>query len=316
MTSRTIANLFRCLPVAATCFYACKIDQAAFAARPDPVAMHNKNVMYRAHMAFDGRRLTQARQLVEPLCFRPDSTADMYCLLAECYMDDYQQNSADFARVESVLRAAIKADPSYSQAYKDMAEFNNLQGEYKKAIEYGIKATQCPHPVTGAYRQTAIAYSNLGQYDKALTEINTFLSTIKSEEPPFIMKAGILEKMKRWDDAVAVYRQAFKIRPQDVTMYSITRCLESAHKYDEAVNEISKLIKINPADSEALSLRAKLHKENKNYAGALNDLSSALQIDPSARIYKERASVNLLLGRKQAADSDIAAAKKIDAKEY
>lgn len=291
--------------------------QAAIAARPDPVTRHNQAVLKQARMFYEFGHTAEARRLIEPLCFCKETTAPMYCLLAEAYIDDYSQNPSDSKKIVSILQAAIKLDPSSSVAYKDMAEFCNVEGQYQKAVEYGLKSLQCPHPYLGTYRQTAIAYSNLGQYDKALAAINTFINLDKTRrDQTYTMKAGILEKMKRYDDAVAAYRQAFALRSDDMTLNSIVRCLEAEHKFAEAVSEISRLIKINPNDSEALAVRAKLQKTNKNYGAALDDYSKAINIDPSARLYKARADIYLLIGQKLAADRDLASARKADASKF
>lgn len=292
------------------------ICQCSSNAAPDPVALHNRALLARAQALYSGGHVLEARRIVEPLCFHKESTAPMYCLFAETYIDDYSQNPADSKKIETILQAAVKADPSYSQCYKDLAEFYNLQGDYKKAIEYGTKSLACPKPYLYVYRQTVIAYSNLGQYDKALIDIDKFISRDSSKDATFIMKAGILEKLNRYDEAVSAYRIAFTKRPQDLTMYNITRCLEMQHKYGEAIGEISRLVKINPHDAEALAVRAKLQKENKNYASALDDLGRAIDIEPTSRLYKARADVYLLLGQKKAAEKDLASAKKVDASEF
>jgi tetratricopeptide (TPR) repeat protein len=296
--------------------YALLLGPGALATRPDPVALHNQAVTARARALITGGHTLEARRLIEPLCFTRDTTAPMYCLLAETYIDDFSQNPSDSKKIEMILQAAIKADPSFSLAYKDMAEFCNVQGDYKKAVEYGNKSLACPEPYIWVYRQTAIAYSNLGQYDKALADINKFIALDSSKDATFTMKAGILEKMKRYDEAVAAYRQAFAKRPQDMTILNIVRCLEAQRKFPQAIDEISQLIKLNPHDPEAFAIRAKLQRENKNYAAALNDLGRAIDMDPTSRLYKARADVYNLLGQKQAAERDLASAKKVDSSEF
>ena len=118
--------------------------------------------------------------------------------------------------------------------------------------------------------------------------------------------------MKRYDDAVATYRKAFELRHQDMTLYSITRCFEMQHKYAEATTEVSRVIKMNPHDAEALAVRGRLQSQCKNYAEALKDFSKAIDIEPTVRLYKSRASAYQKLGQKQAAERDLASAIKLD----
>jgi hypothetical protein len=119
--SNKIKLLRRWLQTAAAMQACWLISGPTSAAPPVQRASTNQIILARARALFTAGHVLEARRIVEPLCNRPDSSAAMYCLLAETYIDDYAQNSKDSTKIETILRTAIKIDPTYSLTYKDLA---------------------------------------------------------------------------------------------------------------------------------------------------------------------------------------------------
>jgi tetratricopeptide (TPR) repeat protein len=74
---------------------------------------------------------------------------------------------------------------------------------------------------------------------------------------------------------------------------------------------MDKVLKENPKSVPTLQNRAWLHRENKDYARAEADYNTAIGFDDdNALLYTMRAGALLRLGRKEAAMSDFASARK------
>jgi tetratricopeptide (TPR) repeat protein len=77
------------------------------------------------------------------------------------------------------------------------------------------------------------------------------------------------------------------------------------------IADMDKVLKENPKSVPALQNRAWLHRENKDYARAEADYNTAIGFDDdNALLYTMRAGALLRLGRKEAAMSDFASARK------
>ncbi|MBS1999557.1 MAG: hypothetical protein JSS86_24695 [Cyanobacteria bacterium SZAS LIN-2] len=262
------------------------------------------------HHVLDGRRL------LEPACKRPNATSRMHAFLAKAYMDDPEQDSRILSRVDGELQTAVRLDPENGMAYSFMAEFDNLQGEYKRALVNAQKALTVKKPFPDALRQLAIAHSNLGDYKAALAETEARAKVNGRTEAYFLSMGDLLEKLNRRPEAVQNYREALKMRNVDTTVNKIVACLESDGKYQDAIVEISKLIQKNPIDSEALAKRGELQAKLKHYKESIADYTAAIDLDESARLYSARAQVYKSMGLRQKADDDIASAKKASAANF
>jgi len=268
-----------------------------------------------AHLV-SGHHVIDARRLLEPACSRPNSTSTMHCLLAKAYMDDLEQDPKVLKRVDGELQTAIKLDPENGFAYRVMAEFANLQGEYKKALVDANKALAVKHPDKDAYRQLTIAHSNLGDYKAALVDVEARYKTNGPTEPHFLTKASLLEKLNRRAEAAQQYREALKVHNVDITANLLVECLKADGKYQDAVVVLSDMIKKNPNDSEALAKRGDLQSKLKHYKESIQDYSEAIDLEPSPRLYTARAAVYALNNQKKQADDDLVKAKKMSASNF
>jgi len=241
----------------------------------------------------------------------------MYCILAKTYLDDVDQNTKAINSILPDLKLAITLDPKSGYPYRLLAEYYNLQGDYKQAVLCCQKALKLNASDSDAWRQQAISHFNLEDYKAALADIDAriALSNNGPTESMTTMRGNILEKLNRPQDAIACYRQSAKKRDTDILTNSIVRCLETQNKYQEAIDEISRLIKRNPADDEALTYRASLQTKLKNYKAALRDFSMAITLEPSAGHYKSRAAIYKLLGQNKEAEADLIKAKKNESSE-
>ncbi|MBU6452553.1 MAG: tetratricopeptide repeat protein [Cyanobacteria bacterium REEB67] len=260
--------------------------------------------------------ILDGRRILIPLCHRPETTARMYTLLARTYIEDPEQDPKMNGEIERDLKMAMSLDPNDGMSFRWMANFCNLQGQYKESLIYADKAIKAKLTDNAAYREKAVSYSNLGRFDEAIKALDSLIAVSGPSDSVFTSKAKLLEKLKRYPAAEAAYRQSIAARNQDTTVFLLVHCLDLDGKYQEAITELNKQLKVNPDDSEALAMRARLAAKNKNIPMALADLSKAIDLEPTSKLYNERAAIFASLGKQDAAARDLAQARRLDAKPF
>lgn len=259
--------------------------------------------------------MEDAQKILIPACRKPSATGTMHALLAKTYMDDPYETAKLAATIKSELQKAIALDPNSGVVYRVWAEFYNLQGDYKTAIVYAHKALDAKKPDKDlALRQLIVAHSNLKEYDAAVKYCDERAKYSGKTDSYYRYKATLLENTNRLPEAIQMWREAIKMRNDDNTVQQLVDCLDRAGKRQEAIVELTGLIKKNPSDDEAYAKRAKLHVKLKQYKEALDDYSTAIKEEPSSRLYKARADLYELMGRKKEAAEDLIKAKGEDSK--
>ena len=149
------------------------VAQSAISAPPTQHLNTITDIENLAARLVNTEHLENAKRILIPGCQRPNATGGMHALLAKCYMDDPGETAHNSQLIKQELDTALKLDPQNGRVYRIWAEYYNLQGDYKKAITFAQKSldVKVPDP-DGGNRQLSIAYSNLGDYEKALSAYN------------------------------------------------------------------------------------------------------------------------------------------------
>lgn len=272
--------------------------------------------MYKtAEQLYNSGHVRAARSMLQTLVHRPRTTLapEMYCLLADCYLSDFEQadaNSPGAKDAEKGLHAALKLDPECGFAYKDLASFCNMRGEYKEAVVYATKALQAKKPCIAALVHRSAAYGHLHESAKALSDIDAFVNSGTALPLHSMLKGDILLDMHRYDEAAASYRKALTGPSfKNLLVHKIVQCLEYQHKYSEAIVEVNKWLKIDRDNAQIFALRGHLEKENKDYKSAIADLSTAISLEPTCKYFKQRAELYTILGQNDLAKKDLQSAE-------
>lgn len=219
-------------------------------------------------------------------------------MLADTYMEPFDAGSSDLEKADAYLKMSLKCDPNFGSAYRKLCELEVQREHYAAAVKYANQALSVKEPDSAAIYHRAKAYAGLKQYEKALADIDSWLTHISSEgrkdptvkDGELMMKANMLENLKRWDEAIAVYREILPYR-FDWMEFNIARCLANQNKLAAAIVETTRVIKRNPNDDEAYHLRANLRLRDHDPQGALADCNKAIDLNPLSTYYRDRANV-------------------------
>ncbi|MBS1989785.1 MAG: hypothetical protein JSS83_04655 [Cyanobacteria bacterium SZAS LIN-3] len=257
-----------------------------------------------------------ARAILQKLGQSPQATPEMLSRLADTYLNDLEIDDAGMNVCETSLSRAIKIDPGYGRAYKNLAKLKNLQEDYKSAVSLATRALQAKAPDKAALRQRALAYDKLHQGAAALADITEFIGAGSTDPRDYLIQASILENLKRYDEAISAYNKAQKLKFSDGTCTRIVAILEKQEKYPQAIKAVSELITLNAADAHAYQLRARLQEKAKNNKAALADLSKAISLEPAIALYKDRAALYTKMGQSPAAQADLKMIEKLGSRDF
>lgn len=152
---------------------------------------------------------------------------------------------------------------------------------YNKSIEFLSKHISLEPNYHVAYTQRAISYKNIGEIEKALIDIDKAIKIVPRISNLHIIKADILERLNRINDAEKTFDRAIEIEIQETTSF-----ISFNHKMDflernertlEAIDNLNKVLAENPYNRDLYFKRAEIYYSKGEYKMAEKDFEIALQ---------------------------------------
>ena len=178
-------------------------------------------------------------------------------------------------------KAAIEKDPQDAEAHyllgraylADNREEQALR-EYKSVSRLGIDGKNIPE---AEFREAiASLYMKFNEPEEALKE---YVLLIKKypENPDYYFQAGkLFSSRNRADLADQYFRKAVSLNPKDWNYrYELGMHYYLSKKLKEAGAEFEAALKLNPTGGQLLLYMGKIHKEAKDFSGALPYLEKA-----------------------------------------
>lgn len=253
----------------------------------------------------------EERDLLEICCSTKYVQPAWLCMLARTYAHELSDKGSTI-RARKYLDKAIKLDPDYSIAYALYAEMTLVDGDTKTALEKCKRGLLCTNPDRSVFHW----YANILVTEKKPLEALKMLEQAEKRSPPLTgemlrVKGSLLENLGRYDEAIAAYRESQRVQNKDWAAFQIVNCLDTQKKYGAAIAELDKLISLNPRDAEAFRHRANMKIKNKDYKGALKDLNTTIDMEPTSGSYKSRAKLHTMMGHADLAKKDLKEAENI-----
>jgi tetratricopeptide (TPR) repeat protein len=231
-----------------------------------------------------------------------------YYTLGNTYISDMDKPNHRLAKV--YLLEALRLNPEFGPAYRDLSYIARDDEKYDECIQLATKGLTCKMPDKTVLISRAKAYQAKHNLPAALADVNAFMKLGKKLTfKDFDFKANLEIQLGKVDDAIKTYEEAVSYRG-DWAVLQIVHCLDLEHKTPEAIARVSSLIKKNKLDDDAYRIRARLLFKEKNYNGAVADLSEAIKLMPTDSDYRDRAKAYDALGQKALAQKDIAESNK------
>lgn len=230
-----------------------------------------------------------------------------------CYnnMDDMENGLAE---AERCFRKCIQLTPGNNSVYGSLSNLLLIQKRYQEAIQVCDAGLKVKSPSSTCFGNKAAALSGLNRNQEALLVTDLYIaaaedqSTLKSA---LESKAGILENLRRYRDALVVYKQLDAKGHSDSYLFKQVDCLEKLGQSDEAVRVLTVIIARNPRDEDALARRARVHGRKGHLKEAEADYTRALSELKTSSFLKERAEIYKRMGRHDLYLSDLKAAEQL-----
>ena len=95
-------------------------------------------------------------------------------------------------------------------------------------------------------------------------------------------RATIYVSQKKFQEAIADYSEALKIKSDDPNVYERRAYAEmQLRDYDKALHDYNQAIKLNPQEAKYYQVRAIIYQEKGDFKAAMADTEKTLQLDPN-----------------------------------
>ena len=230
-----------------------------------------------------------------------------------CYnnMDDMENGLAE---AERCFRKCIQLTPGNSSVYASLSNLLLIQRRYEEAIKVCDAGLKVKDPSSTCFGNKAAALSSLNRNEEALAVSDLYIAACVQPETlisALESKAGILENLRKYSAALAVYKQLNAKSRSDTYLFKQVDCLEKLGRSDEAVRVLTAIIGRNPRDEDALARRARVYGRKGQLKNAEADYTKALAELKTSSFFKERAEIYKRMGRLDLYQADLKAAAQL-----
>jgi tetratricopeptide (TPR) repeat protein len=241
--------------------------------------------------AMFARAMVQAREAVRqyPNNARPHATLGYY-------LNDQGQA----AEAETELKTALRLDPDSDVGHFQLGKLYAKQRRYAEAatqFKEDYRITRNP----GVKAAQAEAMSYAGQMDEA----EKMLYEVLKEQPNLFdahwALGSILARKKEVDAAIAVYKDAERLKPDASGPHrELGRLYQSQGKYDEAVQEGELSVRFGPRDFSSLFYLGQTYALKSDDTASVKMYQRAIELFPDyALTHLELGKLFLKMGRKE-----------------
>ncbi len=207
----------------------------------------------------------------------------------------------NYSGAESLLRQALESDPANYVAWFDLGFVENGLGNTEDSIAAYRKSVTAKPDVFESNLNLGIQLAKAGQADaeqflRAATQLKPTSHVTEGQGRAWISLGQVLEK-SRPEDAVAAYRKASQLRPNDPEPHlEAGLLLEKEEKFADAEQEYKQALALDPA-SDALTGLANIYMRGRHLPEAEEYLRKLVAVHPG------QADAHVQLGRVLAAES-------------
>lgn len=224
--------------------------------------------------------------------------------------------------------------PSYAEYQATVGDCYFDMGKMPEAIKYFDRAIAINPRDPYNYYSRAVAYTQDGQYDKAIADYSTGSKydgernpiideivrmtygsyLLPTEAERYLRMGKLFIKLKDYNAAVKELSTAIIKQPKyDDAYLARADAYKWLRNLDAAQGDYDAILKFNPEDEETYKERGELFMLRRKYDLAVADFTKVIKLDPkeSWRAYESRAKAYDKLGKKAQADADRQMVKKL-----
>jgi len=146
---------------------------------------------------------------------------------------------------------------------------------------------------SGAFVARALAYSERGDYDLAIRDLDDAASVNPRNSVAFNNRGYNYSQKGDYDRAIRDYDEALQIAPRSpITLANRADAFTSKGDYDRAITDADSAVQLDPKNGVNFYVRARAYELKGDYDRALRDCDDALHLNPnSANFYARRGDI-------------------------
>lgn len=207
------------------------------------------------------------------------------CVEARVGRGEVLQDQARYQEAMLEYQAILDDDPEQALGYYHLAEVQFNLADYDTALENYARALDLDPDMPNAYLRRANIYVMRGSNDEALNEFDYALSLIPNSIVARTLRATVMSTIAREKDAAGQTDEA--------------RAL-----WRTVVADCDMALQMDPDVVDALIKRGHAYSALGLYDAAIDDFTSAIEIEPNSQAYTERALLYSALGETENALED------------
>jgi tetratricopeptide (TPR) repeat protein len=192
----------------------------------------------------------------------------------------------DFVNAILAYEKALKQEPNFIEAYRDRAiAFCDIE-EYDKAIKDFDRAIDINSDDASLfYLRGSCYYSRYDEdedYDEqAIMDFTAAIEIDKNFIDAYLMRAKIYEEQGEYNSAIEDHSSVINIKPDNCDYYNERGRVYALNKeLEKALGDFNKTLKIDSKNTTALFYRGRVFAHMKKYKDAEKDLNKAIEINP------------------------------------
>ena len=198
-----------------------------------------------------------------------------------------QARSLYYAGDRKTARAKLQDVTQRQSNYKwraidfltDVALINNDLGNAQEYLESNL--SDLHRPDEPRYMRLASIYAELGEINKSVETLDTFIAQNPRDGRAMMFKADVLVQHGRVAEAVDIYQEVLRLNPAVVRAYfSLADAYNALHKPHEALSNIEKACALDPTDPFLLIWHARYLYDVGDVRGSTALLKSFLATAP------------------------------------
>lgn len=171
-------------------------------------------------------------------------------------------------------------NPQFSDCHNNAGLILSQKGEFERAIEYFTKAYQIDTSFYWhALFNRAIAYDAIGNYEQAISDINSVIKRAPDKPIYRIFHAVVSEKMGKLEDALRDYNLLMSKEPNNAGLYNSRGLVHfKSGNAEQALSDYNQAILFNPNYAEAFYRRSKVYFYLQQFDHAQSDAQKAEEL--------------------------------------
>lgn len=194
---------------------------------------------------------------------------------------DYYYQKKEYEKAAADFNAALKLNPDYARAYRNLAKVERESGRPAAAVESLSRAITLSPKAADVYVSRGDLYYKAGLYDKALADADKALSLEKDYFKAHLNRSAALNALGRYAESLAASDRALALEPKNAeAWYNRGNTYRITSKSDSALICFDRAIELEANNYFYFNNRGITYRTRGDAAAAVEDFTRALVLAP------------------------------------